>query len=366
MHAKGLRLKYFDEVERAFREYPTREWKMVELVQQVAAYQATDVQVRHAYSRAIILSGNAAGTTVGQIEALASKIGQQTGNYSASRQTMLALVETGRVAAADMERIGAAIAQTHVATGVAVKDLVRDYADIARDPGGAILKLNDKTGILTTSIYMQARALRDQGKEIEAVRLVQNAYAEETEKMAKQASESVGWIVGAWRAAKKGAGAAWDGLKDVGRAPTKQEVLGSLEQQADHWRNRLNVGSDSDRLEAKVRLMDLSERIRLQRELVEQEKAAADAQAKRIEDNRRGTEADDRLANDFVKNQSKQVQLAERLAQIERDRVAALKNATTEQQKQLINQQAAVNSDGRAVRANLFSAAQDQGNADTA
>lgn len=47
MHAKGLRLKYFDEVERAFREYPTREWKMGELVQQVAAYQATDVQVRH-------------------------------------------------------------------------------------------------------------------------------------------------------------------------------------------------------------------------------------------------------------------------------------------------------------------------------
>ena len=46
MPAKGLPLKYFDEVERAFREYPTREWKMVELVQQVAAYQATDVQVR--------------------------------------------------------------------------------------------------------------------------------------------------------------------------------------------------------------------------------------------------------------------------------------------------------------------------------
>lgn len=46
MPVKGLPLKYFDEVERAFKEYPTREWKMVELVQQVAAYQATDVLVR--------------------------------------------------------------------------------------------------------------------------------------------------------------------------------------------------------------------------------------------------------------------------------------------------------------------------------
>lgn len=308
-----------------------------------AMHQASEEA--HAYNRAIIMSGNAAGTTVGQIEALASKIGQQTGNYSASRQTLLALVETGRVASADMERIGAAIARTHVATGVAVKDLVRDYADIARDPVGAILKLNDKTGILTTSVYMQARALRDQGKELEAVRLVQNAYAEETEKMAKKASESVGLIVSAWRAAKKGVGSAWDALKDVGRAPTKQEVLDSLEEQAAHWRNRLNSGSSFDRSEAKFRLADLSERIRLQRELIEREKATADAQAKRIEDNRKGAEAAARLADDFVKNQSKQVQLAERLAQIERDRAAALKNATTEQEKQLINQQAAVNSD---------------------
>lgn len=308
-----------------------------------AMHQASEEA--HAYNRAIIMSGNAAGTTVGQLESLASKIGQQTGDYSASRQTLLALVETGRVAAADMERIGAAITQTHVATGVAVKDLVRDYADIARDPVSAILKLNDKTGVLTTSIYMQARALRDQGKELEAVRLVQNAYAEETEKMAKQASESVGWIVAAWRAAKKGAGEAWDGLKDIGRAPTKQEVLGSLEEQAAHWRNRLNSGSDFDRTEARFRLADLNERIRLQRELVEQEKASADAQAKQIENNRKGKEAADRLADDFVKNQSKQVQLAERLAQIERDRAAALKNVTTEQEKQIINQQAAVNSD---------------------
>lgn len=285
----------------------------------------------HAYNRALILSGNAAGTTADQMAILAGRVGDQTGSYGAAREAMMAMVESGKVAAVDMDRVGAAVVRMHQATGQSVQDLVKAYADIAKDPVKAVLSLNEKTGLLTTSIYMQARALKEQGREQDAIRLVQNAYAEETERMAKNASENIGLLEKAWFGVKEAATSAWESAKKIGAPETDVEKITRLSrwiQSEQEMAARAGRAPVSD-------LADWQEELRRAHARVTHEKLLAEEQQKRTKENVQGAEAAARLADQAHANASKQIKLEERLAEIERDRLAARKNATAEQKKQI-------------------------------
>ena len=285
----------------------------------------------HAYNRALILSGNAAGTTADQMAILAGRVGDQTGSYGAAREAMMAMVESGKVAAVDMEHVGAAVVRMHQATGQSVEDLVKAYADIAKDPLKALLAINEKTGVFTSSVYLQARALKEQGKEQEAVRLVQNVYAEETERMAKEASENIGLLEKAWNGVKTAATSAWENAKKIGAPETDAEKVARLSrwiQSEQEMAARAGRAPVSD-------LSDWQEELRRANARMTHEKLLAELEAQRKNDNEQSAAASDRLANQAHANASKQVKLAERLAEIERDRLAALKTATEEQKKQI-------------------------------
>lgn len=174
-----------------------------------------------AYRRALVLTGNAAGATVGQLQQAAAAVAAVVGTQGKAAEAIAALAATGRVAAADIGRLAEAAIRLEREGGPAVKDTVKAFAELgATDVRGAVEKLNESTNFLTLSLYKQISALQERGKADEAAKLAQTAYASAIGTRAKELEGSLGSLKRAWRSVTEGAKAAWDAMLGVGRKET--------------------------------------------------------------------------------------------------------------------------------------------------
>ena len=196
-----------------------------------------------AFRRAVILSGEAAGVSAGQMQAAAQNAGDITGRYTEAREAVLALASSGRVAGENFESFARSIALQSEATGKSVEQLAAEYTAIADDPLKAVARFSATYKTLNADVYEQVKALQQQGREQEAVELVQRKYAAETEAMAQKVVADLGLIESAWKGIKDAAAGAWDGIKSFGREKTTEELLKEAEAQLEAMR-RPGYGSD--------------------------------------------------------------------------------------------------------------------------
>lgn len=177
-----------------------------------------------AYSRALILTGNAAGVTIGQLKSLAAAQSQVVGTQGAAAEALAALAATGQITSAGLN--SAAEAATRLArVGVPLQDTVKKFAELGRDPLKALVELNQAENFLTEAVYKQVRALVEQGKAQEASVAAQRAYAEVGIKRAKDLEASLGTLETAWKKVGDTAKGAWDRMLNVGRPQTLEEQL---------------------------------------------------------------------------------------------------------------------------------------------
>ena len=182
------------------------------------------------YAKALIMTGNAAGSTVGKMQQVSASVSSVVGTQAAAAEAVAALAGTGRIAASDLERLTLVTVQWERATGQAVGEVAKQFADLGRAPLEASLKLNESMHYLTAATYSQIKALDEEGRSQEAARAAQEAYAAALEQRAGQITARLGVIESAWRGVKDGAAAAWDAMLDIGR---KQTIEGALAESAD-------------------------------------------------------------------------------------------------------------------------------------
>nr|DAJ19516.1 MAG TPA: tail length tape measure protein [Siphoviridae sp. ctJJg9] len=206
-----------------------------------ALYQGAEES--RAFRRAVILSGEAAGVSAGQMQAAAQNAGDITGRYTEAREAVLALASSGRVAGENFESFARSIALQSEATGKSVEQLAAEYTAIADDPLKAVARFSATYKTLNADVYEQVKALQQQGREQEAVELVQRKYAAETEVMAQKVVADLGLIESAWKGIKDAAAGAWDGIKSFGREKTTEELLKEAKAQLEAMR-RPGYGSD--------------------------------------------------------------------------------------------------------------------------
>nr|DAX70160.1 MAG TPA: tail length tape measure protein [Caudoviricetes sp.] len=206
-----------------------------------ALYQGAEES--RAFRRAVILSGEAAGVSAGQMQAAAQNAGDITGRYTEAREAVLALASSGRVAGENFESFARSIALQSEATGKSVEQLAAEYTAIADDPLKAVARFSATYKTLNADVYEQVKALQQQGREQEAVELVQRKYAAETEVMAQKVVADLGLIESAWKGIKDAAAGAWDGIKSFGREKTTEELLKEAKAQLEAMRHP-GYGSD--------------------------------------------------------------------------------------------------------------------------
>lgn len=188
-----------------------------------ALYQGAEES--RAFRRAVILSGEAAGVSAGQMQAAAQNAGDITSRYAEAREAVLALASSGRVAGENFESFARSIVLQSEATGKSVEQLAAEYTAIADDPLKAVARFSATYKTLNADVYEQVKALQQQGREQEAVELVQRKYAAETEVMAQKVVADLGLIESAWKRIGETASGAWDNIKSIGRTDTTEEKL---------------------------------------------------------------------------------------------------------------------------------------------
>ena len=177
------------------------------------------------FSAAVILAGGSAGASAGKLLSVADSVGRTTGNWSDAREAILLFVQSGEVAAENYGRFAKSVVLQSKATGKSVEDLARVYEEIADDPLKAVVKFSRVYQTLNADVYEQARALIEQGRQQEAVALVQGKYSDESQQMAERVLENLGAIERGWKAIKDTAAEAWEGLKEIGRDATLERRL---------------------------------------------------------------------------------------------------------------------------------------------
>ena len=189
----------------------------------VAFYQGS--QEAREYSKALILSGNAAGTTAGQLALMAESLGSKKGlTQSGAAEALTQIAATGNVATETISKAAEA-ALRFDQVGVPIKNTVKDFEELGKSPVEASLKLTEQHRYLTAEIFSQIKALQEQGREAEAAKVAQEAYADSIIGRTTQLQEHVGLLERAWRGLANGAKAAWDAMTGIGRGTTVEEQL---------------------------------------------------------------------------------------------------------------------------------------------
>lgn len=178
-----------------------------------------------AYAKALILTGNAAGSNVSQLTAMSRAIAEVAGTQSQAADAVAQFAANGNIAAASIERFARVAVQLERTAGQAVGETVKQFAELGKEPLQASIKLNETTRFLTTSLYQQIKALDEQGRSAEAAALAQRGFADAMESRTGLLEARLGSIERAWRGVKDAAAEAWSAMLNVGRASTTDDRL---------------------------------------------------------------------------------------------------------------------------------------------
>lgn len=195
-----------------------------------------------AFSTALSMTGNTAGTTTNQLSDLAQQISLTGGTVGKASAVLAQLAASTKIPKESFEQIAIAAIAFEKATGQAAEETVKNFEKIAKDPTAEILKLNESMNFLTASTYEQIKALQDQGNVTAAAQLANEAYEGGLERTATSVQKNLGYLETGWNAVKSAAKGAWDAALNIGREDTLDQQLKKLDDQLNQIANarRLN------------------------------------------------------------------------------------------------------------------------------
>lgn len=196
-----------------------------------------------AFSTALAMTGNTAGTTSNQLSDLAQQVSSTGGTVGKAASVLAQLAASTRIPKEAFEQIAVAAIAFEKATGVAAEETVKNFEKIAKDPTAEILKLNESMNFLTASTYEQIKALQDQGNVTAAAQLANEAYEGGLERTATSVQKNLGILEKGWNAVKSAAKEAWDAALNIGREDTLDQQIKALDKQLDAIANAKRLAS---------------------------------------------------------------------------------------------------------------------------
>lgn len=277
------------------------------------------------YREALILTGNAAGTSSDQLAAMAARIDAVGGTQRQAAAALTEAARTGKLAGDQLELVATTAVALQIALGTAVGDTVKQFVELADDPVKAVIKLNNEYNFLTAAVFEQIMALAAQGDEAAAAQLAMDTYGQTMQSRAGEITENLGFIESAWRAIKTAAAEAWDAMLSIGREATLEQQLDKVEktlrrraQNATPNPMAFVIRTDEDR-----RLEAEAEQLRL---AIQSRDAKAEEQATSARLNAESIEAQEYLAklreSSLDRIEKKEKAIAEYQANLERIRAA--------------------------------------------
>lgn len=181
------------------------------------------------YRQAIVMTGNAADTTVGQLTDMARGMSAISGTQGAAAESLTALAGTGAIASENLQQFATVAMDLERRVGQPVKTTAQHLEELGKAPVQASLKLNEQYHYLTEAVYSQIKALQDQGKQEEAASLAQRTYANAMAERTAELRSNLGTLERMWEGLGKAAGWAWDRMLNIGRAATLSDIRAKID-----------------------------------------------------------------------------------------------------------------------------------------
>lgn len=204
--------------------------------------------------KALITTGNAAGTTSDRLSGMAREVAATVGTTGAAAEVLTQLAGSGKVASASFVEITEAALEWRSATGKAVEDTVAEFVKIGKDPVAAAKDLNEQYNFLTASTYSQIVALKEQGDTIGASKLLTDTYVDTIKNRSKEVTENLSLWERGWKAIKGEISATVDEMKNVGREQDIASRIVSTQQRLAAAQSAVN--GDPDDTAAQKKLTD--------------------------------------------------------------------------------------------------------------
>ncbi|MEB0226252.1 phage tail tape measure protein [Pseudomonas sp. 10S4] len=213
------------------------------------------------YNKSLILTGNYAGTNASELAEMARQISATVGTTGAAADVLASLAGNGKIASASFVEISEAALAMEKATGKSVDATVAEFVKIADDPVAAAKSLNDQYHFLTASVYAQIVALKEQGDEIGASKLLTDSYADAVKGRAGEIVQNLSLVEKAWLAIRGETAKTLDALKNVGRDQDDLLRITEITQKLAYLQSTLGTGFEDG--DAKKRMESLQDELNL-------------------------------------------------------------------------------------------------------
>ena len=171
------------------------------------------------FNRQLILTGNYAGKTSGQLQALARSLAGNGITQHAAAGVLSQVVGSGAFSGNDVSMVSNVAARLQQATGQAVDETINQFKRLKDDPVNAVATLNDSLHFLTATQYEQIASAQALGDSQKAAELAMRAYSDAVIQRAGAVEDNLGSLEKAWNWVKNAASGAWDAMLGVGRNP---------------------------------------------------------------------------------------------------------------------------------------------------
>ncbi|WP_122500000.1 phage tail tape measure protein [Pseudomonas viridiflava] len=214
-----------------------------------------------AYTTALIMTGNTAGTTAGQLSDMARAVSSANGTVNEASQTLALLAGSTRISASSFQMIATAAANMDDATGKSTAETVKNFEKLAKEPLKASVEFTEQLNYLTAATYSQIAALERQGQTQAAAEVAFKAYADSINSRTAQITENLGVLEAGWKKVSDNAKLAWDAMRDVGRDQSLDEQITNtkkiLDDRKTGWLSGMFEGSESTRvLQDRLKLLE--------------------------------------------------------------------------------------------------------------
>lgn len=192
-----------------------------------AAYNAGSKEADE-FNKTLVLTGNAVGSSVNQLSAMAMRIDAITGTQRAASAALNALAGSGKVASRNLEEFATTALRMEDIVGASVADTAKQFEELGKAPFEASKKLDQQYRYLSASTLDYIRTLEDQGKAELAAATAQQSFSDAMKQRTDKLEGDLGSIERAWKAVKKEAADAIDVMLGIGRVkPVEVQLTGA-------------------------------------------------------------------------------------------------------------------------------------------
>lgn len=177
-------------------------------------------------NKSLALSGNIAGTSLGQINSLAGEISEQTGaGIGAVRDVLAEVLKINGQTSTTLGSTSRAVVALTKLTGQSAEEAVKGFESQADGITDWSVKANKAYNFLTASQVAYIRSLERQGRIAEATKFANEQLADTLQ---QRSATAIGSIERGWNLAGRAVAFFLDQLKSIGRDDTAEQRLEKL------------------------------------------------------------------------------------------------------------------------------------------